>query len=289
MTEHDYGSWERRAELADFVRSRRDRLAPEDVGLPARPRRRSPGLRREDVAELIGVSVTWYTWIEQGRDIRVSATVLENLARVLRLSADERTHLFQLAGRSIPPAAGPPPAVPSAVQHLLTALEPFPAHIRDAHWHVLAWNRAESLVAPWGTLPQAERHVVWNHFTNPELRRMADDWEGDGQTLLALFRQAIGPRLGDPALTSLIGRLQRVSPEFATWWPKHQVQQQRARLIRLRHPEIGSLVLARVTLTLDAQPSLTLRTLVALPEGDTTAKLSALLPGECSNRSGAAS
>jgi transcriptional regulator with XRE-family HTH domain len=277
MTRQNQGSWERRAELADFLRTRRERFAPGDVGLPARPRRRTPGLRREDVAELTGVSATWYTWLEQGRDIRVSASVLENLARVLRLSADERAHLFQLAGRPLPPTAGAAARVPPVVQTLLAALEPFPAHVRDARWYVLDWNRAEALIAPWDALPPAERHVVWNHFTNPDLRRMADDWEGDARTMLALFRQAVAPHLGDPALATMIGRLRRVSPEFAAWWPAHEVQQLRSRPIRLRHPAVGGLVLERVTLTLEAGPSLTVRTLVALPEEDTPAKLSSLL------------
>lgn len=277
MTRDDHEAWPRRAELADFLRTRRDRLRPDAVGLPPRGRRRTPGLRREDIAELAGVSVTWYTWLEQGRDIRVSVSVLENLARVLRLSADERVHLFQLADRPLPPTVGKPVAVPVAIQLLLTALEPFPAHVRNRHWQVLAWNRAEALIAPWSAVPRAERHVVWNQFTNPALRRMADDWEDDGRTMLALFRQAIAPWIGDPSLAALIGRLQRVSPEFAAWWPAHEVQTRRSRPIHLHHPDVGALVLQRITLTPECEPSLTVRSLVALPDENTLAKLSALL------------
>src|SRR5215510_2747613 len=132
MTRRDDSEHTRRMELASFLRTRRERLRPEQVGLPLRPRRRTPGLRREEVAELIGIGVTWYTWLEQGRTIQVSTDVLENLARVFQLSADERAYLFQLAQRPSPSApAELPEVVPPILHDLLTTLEPSPAHIRD--------------------------------------------------------------------------------------------------------------------------------------------------------------
>lgn len=277
MTEPDSDAWQRRAELADFLRTRRNRLRPNEVGLPTRRRRRTHGLRREDVAELAGISLTWYTWLEQGRDIRVSAGVLENLARALALGSDERAHLFRLADRPLPEPVGEPATVPPVLRALLTALEPFPAHVRDARWYVLAWNRAETLLVPWGKLPPGERHVLWNHFANPDLRRIAGDWEDDARTLLALFRQEVGPRMGDPALAALVARLLRASPEFAAWWPAHEVQQRRTQPIRVDHPDAGALLFERVTLALEPGSGLTLRVLVAFGDAETPAKLSTLL------------
>ncbi len=280
MTEPDSEEWQRRAELADFLRTRRNRLQPNEVGLPTRRRQRTPGLRREDVAELAGISLTWYTWFEQERDIRVSTDVLENLARALRLGSDERAHLFRLAGHPLPEPLGEPATVPPVLRTLLTALEPFPAHVRDARWYVLAWNRAETLLVPWGKLLPGERHVLWNHFANPDLRRLADDWEDDARTLLALFRQEVGPRMGDPALAALVARLLRTSPEFAAWWPAHEVQQRRTQPIRVAYPDAGILLFERVTLAVEPGSGLTLRVLVPLADEETPAKLSTLLGEE---------
>ena len=277
MTEKDPTEPERRAELANFLRAHRSRIFPAQLGLPARARRRTPGLRREEVAELIGVGVTWYTWLEQGRDIRVSVEVLEHLARVLQLSVDERTYLFALARRPLPPA----PAVdihpvPPVLQTMLTALEPYPANLRDDRWYVLAWNRAESLIADWAALPPAQRHVVWNRFTNLRLRQMLVDWSGDARTQLALFRMATWRHAGAAWLADFSDRLQQVSPEFRTWWSQHEVQQQRERAIVMQHPRVGRLVLERVMFVVEANPSLSLRVLLPLPDTDTAAKLQRL-------------
>jgi len=231
-------------------------------------------LRREEVADLIGVGVTWYTWLEQGRDIRVSVEVLETLARVLQLSADERAYLFALARRPLPPA----PAldihpVRPVLQTLLAALEPYPANLRDDRWYVLAWNRAESLIADWAALPPAQRHVVWNRFTNLRLRQMLVDWSGDAREQLALFRMAIWRHAGAAWLADFSDRLQQVSPEFRTWWSQHEVQQQRERAIVMQHPRVGRLVLERVMFVVEASPSLSLRVLLPFPDTDTAAKL----------------
>jgi transcriptional regulator with XRE-family HTH domain len=274
MTDNDSTRHERRTELADFLRAHRARIRPAQFGLPARVRRRTPGLRREEVAELIGVGVTWYTWLEQGRDIRVSVEVLEALARVLQLSADERAYLFALSHRPLPPAAASDRAPVSPVlQTMLDALEPYPANLRDDRWYVLAWNRAESLIADWAALPPVQRHVVWNMFTNLRLRQMAVDWSGDARTQLALFRMASRRHAGASWLAELSDHLQQSSPQFRTWWSQHEVQRQRERAIVLQHPRVGRLVLQRVVCTVESNPSLSLRVLVPLPDADTAAKL----------------
>src|SRR5580698_2649646 len=161
----------RRRELAAFLRSRRERIAPELVGLPPAPRRRTPGLRREEVATLAGVGVTWYTWLEQGRDINVSPQVLDAVARTLLLDPQERGHLFRLA--EVPDASPETDCqvVTPAVQALLDKLDPYPAAVRNARFDLLGCNRAYDLMTgTCGGLPFEERNSLWRTFTCPEVR-----------------------------------------------------------------------------------------------------------------------
>lgn len=277
MAEHAPLARERHTDLANFLRTRRARLSPVQAGLPVRARRRTPGLRREEVAELIGVSATWYTWLEQGRDIMVSVEVIENLARVLQLSPDERIHLFRLARRPAPATSPPwPEAVSPAFHDLLRALEPHPAHIRDHRWDVLAWNRAEALVADWAALPPAERNVVWYHFAHPRLRQLMVDWENEASTLLALFRMESTRYRDDPWLHSLIERLLQVSAEFRQWWPQHDVRQEKEQPIAFQPPGAGQLVLQPVSVVFMVDPRLTLRVLLPVPSTDMAATLDRL-------------
>ena len=269
---------ERRKELGNFLRTRRERLTPAMLGLPTRGRRRTAGLRREEVAELIGIGVTWYTWLEQGRAIQVSVDVLENLAHMLQLGRDERIHLFQLAQHPLPPLPPQPTlAVRPVFQDLLTTLEPSPAHLRDSRWNVVAWNRAECLLDDWQAYPLAERNVVWHHFAHPRLRRLMVNWEEEARTLLALFRMQSVHHLDDPWLTTMIEHLQQVSPEFRQWWPLHEVRQQRDRPITFSHPEVGRLVLQPITVLFAYDQKLSMRVLLPVPETDTAAKLLQLL------------
>jgi transcriptional regulator with XRE-family HTH domain len=214
------------AELGRFLRSRRARLAPADVGLAPGSRRRVDGLRREEVAELAGIGATWYAWLEQGRDVRASAAALERLALALRLSPDERLHLFALAGREPGPqgATATPPVLPSWRQ-LLDALDPYPALIRDDRWDVLAWNRAELLATDWGAYDPADRNVIRDHLTDPAKRAHTPGWEETGRQMLALLRMEAGPRLGEPRFAGLVDRLERESPEFRAWWAEQRVLQ----------------------------------------------------------------
>ena len=268
----------RRMELASFLRTRRERLRPEHVGLPLRPRRRTPGLRREEVAELIGIGVTWYTWLEQARPIHVSADVVEQLARVFRLSEDERAYLFQLAQRTLPLTLSEPHDVVRPVfRDVLTALEPSPAHIRDRSWNELAWNRAESFLVDWHAYPASERNIVWHHFTNPTFRRIMVNWEREARSVLSEFRMESGHHAEDAWFTSLIGQLHERSAEFRDWWSLHEVRRERELPIELQHPDVGRLILQPVTVVFATEPQLAMRILMPLPEADTTAKLHALM------------
>jgi transcriptional regulator with XRE-family HTH domain len=189
-----------RDELSRFLKSRRARVSPAAVGLPRRARRRTPGLRREEVADLAGVGLTWYTWLEQGRDIRVSPEVLTGVARALQLEPAERAHLFRLAGHA-PPAAAPAAAVSPRLRRVLDHWDPFPAHLTGRRRDVLAWNRASEAINGWSQLPQEKLNVLWFMFTLPSTRRLLVDWEHEAALSVAAFRAEAGGDLGERGRT----------------------------------------------------------------------------------------
>ena len=194
----------RRTELGAFLRACRARLAPADVGLPdgsASGRRRTPGLRREEIAQLSGVGVTWYTWLEQGRDISASIQVIDALARALLLTDDQHRHLRELAG--LPPPEPPVPAgdMLPRLQRLVDAEAPCPASVYDEHFDYLVWNEPYALVRhdP-GTLPASRRNMLWMMFTDPVNRARMVRWESAARAVLSQFRAAAGPPSRRPAL-----------------------------------------------------------------------------------------
>lgn len=272
---------ERRKELADFLRTRRARLAPTEVGLPLTARRKTVGLRREEVAQLASVGVTWYTWLEQGRDIHVSAQVLDSLAQALRLSAEEKAHLFLLAGQAPPP---PPSALQEQIspflQKFLEHLETSPAYITGRRWDVLAWNRAAcEIFGDFAALPSDACNILRFIFTNSELRRRLVDWEGIAQRALAQFRASSSRYRGDAQFEALIKDLQQVSPEFARWWPRHDVRGRQDGCKELVHPQVGYLAFDHSTFQVNDLPDL--RVTVYLPASEETAsKLAHLLVRE---------
>jgi len=269
----------RQDELAEFLRSRRARLSPADVGLPPGLRRRTPGLRREEVAELAGIGTTWYTWLEQGRDIRVSADVLDNLARALRLAPDERAHLFRVAYRQPPPRPlEPREEAPPAAHRLLATLGAAPAYITGRRWDLLAWNAAAAAVfGDFGALPDDERNLVRLIFTNGEMRRRFVNWEGTAQGVIALFRADRGRYADDPWFAEVIDDLWRASPEFGRWWPRHEVRERSQRRKEVEHPVVGRLALEPTTLQMVGSPDLKLVVYAPLPEEDTARKLQRLV------------
>lgn len=216
---------DRHHELATFLRSRRARVAPEQVGLPRGTRRRTPGLRREEVALLAGVSPEWYTWLEQGRDIHVSVQVLESLARALRLDANEREHLFLLALRQPAPVeAFSPPTISPILQQFLDQLGTTPACIVDPRSTVVAQNTAHCAVfGDYARLPERERNLIWRLFTSPHAQCVNEEWEELARAYLAQFRAEYGRFINDPWWAEQIAELNRVSPEFRRLWPRHDV------------------------------------------------------------------
>jgi transcriptional regulator with XRE-family HTH domain len=249
----------RPAELAAFLRSRRARLTPSDVGLPADSvpgRRRTPGLRREEVAELSGVGVTWYTWLEQGRDIPASAQVVEALARALRLSADDLRHLRDLAGLLPPsPAAAVEAEARDRLQRLVDSVTPAVASVYDAHFDYLAWNTPYRRVRhdP-GTLPADRRNLLWMMFTDAENRARMTTWDRAARVLLSQFRAAAGRCPDDPRFAELAAALTEVSPQFRDWWKEYPVRYFRPARIRIAHPQAGPITLEMFQLRLEDEP-----------------------------------
>ncbi|MEV5570049.1 helix-turn-helix transcriptional regulator [Spirillospora sp. NPDC052269] len=223
-----------RRELGAFLRSRRERITPDDVGLPRTGRRRTPGLRREELALLAGISATWYTYLEQGRDIRASDQVLGSLARVLRLDRHERDHLFRLAGHT--DRAEPDEPLPDEVAAIPRLLEPNPAYIIDAAYDVLARNRAAEELFPMLTARSPANFVRWV-FLEPESRRTLLDWEPEARGLLARLRTIAGRGPGHPRLDRLVEELHEGSPEARAWWPRYDVQDRHGGRKRLRRPD----------------------------------------------------
>jgi transcriptional regulator with XRE-family HTH domain len=267
-------------ELGDFLRTRRARLTPEEVGLPRGSRRKTPGLRRAEVAQMVGVSVDWYTWLEQGRSITPSTQVLERLVQTLRLDANERTHLFLLAQQQAPPALLLETEIVSpALQHFLDQFGTRPAFVSGRRWDILAWNDAGCAVfADFRrmTAPR-ERNTIWGIFTNPLARQVVVDWEEDARQLLAQFRSMCGRYPGDAQLTELIHDLMLSSPEFRAWWPDHEVRSGQEGRKTLNHPQVGYLLFERLTFQVFDTPDLKVTVYTPLEEADTPRKVEQLL------------
>jgi transcriptional regulator with XRE-family HTH domain len=237
-----------RRELAHFLRTRRARVTPTDVGLPAGGRRRAPGLRREEVAVLAGLSPTWYTYLEQGRDIHPSAQVLDSLARVLGLTEDERRHLHQLAHGHVGrprPLADEATAEQIVRQLVATAADsPYPVYAANIYGDLIAWNPAATVYyTDFGKLPPQRRNMVHWLLVAPEARERLADWSRDARDIVARWRAITASLDDDPRLHAMVGELRERSPEFGPWWDSHDVREHRSRLRRFRHPELGEQVM----------------------------------------------
>ncbi|MFE7297225.1 helix-turn-helix transcriptional regulator [Streptomyces sp. NPDC057579] len=241
----------RRAELAAFLRSRRERITPEQVGLPRGTRRRTPGLRREEVAHLGAVGVTWYTWLEQGRDIHVSPQVLDAVARALLLDRAERSHLFALAGAVDPLPGKECTGVPRALREIVDGLAPYPAVVQNSRFDIVAHNAAYGkLMCDLDTLPLEDRNCMWLVFTHPGWRELLVDWEATARTMTAKFRASMAEHIAEPAWKALVARLAEASPEFREIWAQHEVERTAGAVKVFRHPVVGLLQLTGTNLWL---------------------------------------
>jgi transcriptional regulator with XRE-family HTH domain len=231
-----------RAELGAFLRARREAADPVTAGFPAGPRRRTPGLRREELAQLAGLSVTWYTWLEQARDISVSRPVVDSLARALRLSPAERAHLFALAGLARPPGEPAPVVVEPMLARLVDSLHPNPAYVATPWWDLLACNDAyASLIGGLEQRPAAERNILWITFTESRKSGHFLDWDSEARSMAGQFRAALGRRHPDDSRGPELLEALLAEPSFRELWDEHTVTQFEPARKRLRHPTLGRL------------------------------------------------
>ena len=281
---------EQRQELGAFLRARRAALRPEDVGLPQGVNhRRTPGLRREELAQLAGISVSWYTRLEQGKDVQLSAKAVARLAEALRLTAAQGEYLLALARGDLSGAQpAPPETVSVTLRDVLDAQGDNPAYLIDARLNLLEWNRAamgvfgfaEDLAAA----PEEERNLLWLIFMD-DARTWLVDRERHAKLLLAQFRDASRHLVNDPSFGRFVERLQQGSPEFARWWSRYDVERAQETEKVIDHPAVGRLALRQTVLqVVSDSPGLYLILYTPAPGTDTAEKLQKLAINGSSHR-----
>lgn len=263
------GELMRRHELGIFLRTRRERISPSLVGLPMTGRRRTPGLRREEVANLADVGVSWYTWLEQGRDIRPSPSFLDAISRALLLERPERRHLFALAEADDPLADRHEPILPAGVAAMLAQLEPFPAAVQNARYDLLSYNRLYGrLYGVLDDVPLDDRNVAWLVFTHPEWRKAIPDWHGAAERIVAGFRRGYAEHSGEAMWKLMLSRLTSDSAEFAKRWSRRVPTSSNAGA-HVVNPHVGLLRFTRTNLWLN--PDLGIRLVTFVPADKETA------------------
>ncbi len=243
--------------LGSYLKDRRSKLDPASFGLPL-TRRRTPGLRREEVAQRANVSATWYTWLEQGRGGAPSADVLDRIARALMLTDVEREHLF-LIGLGRPPEVHyrASEGVSPRLQRILDAWEFSPAYVRTPTWDVVAWNRAASIVlTDYGALPPGERNILRQMFLNPHLRAVQTDWQAVARFVVGAFRADAARAGAEEKMKALVEELSRRSPEFAAMWRDNDVRGYGEGTKQLHHPKLGLLSMEFSAFAIDGRPDL---------------------------------
>lgn len=277
----------RRPELASFLRSRRARVTPADVGMPPGLRRRTPGLRREEVAQLSGVGVTWYTWLEQGRPINASAQVLDAVARTLRLDQPEREHLYRLA--QVPFAPAPESLTQSTgpeVQGIIDALDPLPAVVYNSRYDILATNPGyrDLFLIP-EIVAIGVPNALWTLFTVSDEACPLMFRERELPVMVATLRSSYGRHVGEPVWERFIAGLAAASPYFAELWASGEVVRPGPRVKTFRHKAVGELRMTSQSLSIDGMPEC--RIVVYTPENEETREKSRLLRETGSSSSGA--
>ena len=244
-------------ELGNLLRSRRRALSPVEIGVTDTSRRKTPGLRREEVAELAGISVDWYTRLEQGRDVTPSPGTLAALARALRLNAAETEHMKSLSLRA-QPLRFERETVPDTVRVVLAQLN-VPAYVTGRRWDILAWNeQAVELLTDFSKYEEEERNILHYMLTDAEVRALFADWEQEARRMISQFRAMYDAFSDDPAFARLVRTLTERSPEFRVWWQAHEVRPPSAGEKRLRHPRLGNIAVEYVTFQASQDPALKL-------------------------------
>ena len=270
---------QRYKELGNFLKTRRAKISPSQVGISEGLRRRTPGLRREEVAYIAGIGLTWYTWLEQGRAIQVSAEVIESLSRVLMLDEQERIHLYTLARQALPTDIHSyQETVSPMLQHVLDNLTLSPSFIMDTRWNIIAWNKAASVVfTDFSKINVSKRNMVWMMFNNADYKKLFIDWEFHAQGMLARFRSTTGQYIEDPWLVKFIEDLKEESEKFNLWWSRHDVQRNSEIYKKLKHPIVGELVFEFSSFDVSDNSNLNLIVNTPFSETDTDIKVKLLI------------
>ncbi|RJG25613.1 helix-turn-helix transcriptional regulator [Paenibacillus thiaminolyticus] len=267
--------------LSEFLRAKRAQILPQSVGLPAGTRRRTPGLRREEVAQLAGVSTTWYTWLEQGRDIQVSASVLDSIAEALKLTVDERKYLYALA---LEGGAGPAvreeeePQISPALQRILQELRHCPTIVSDRRCHIVGWNEAASHVfLDFTVIPPEERNMIRLLFTRKEFQSLAVNWEHFVKGFLSIFRAYYGQYVEDEWYDRFLEEMKEVHPDFQRLWNQSQVSTAPEVVIEFRHARAGKMLFHLTSLQVQGDADLRCSIYTPAPESSTEFKLVKLM------------
>ena len=255
---------EQRRELGAFLSDQRAKLQPAEFGLPEGPRR-TPGLRREEVAVLAGVSVSWYTWLEQGRDIQASADTLQRISKVLKLDQVETAYLSALSSRAAPQAESNE-ELSDGLRMLVDAIDPIPAYVRNSRLDILAWNDAiADLFVDYGSLQPQERNTLRLLFLYIPYRTIIRDWEQMARGMISAFRAARAQAKEPAPFDSLVEELSELSEEFRRWWPDTHVQGFDEGSKRLMHPTRGHIEFIYIALAPEGRPDLSLVTYIPRP------------------------
>ncbi|MBP1934353.1 helix-turn-helix transcriptional regulator [Ammoniphilus resinae] len=267
--------------LSAFLKAKRASMNPQSVGLPSGTRRRTPGLRREEVAQLAGVSTTWYTWLEQGRDIKVSASVLEAIATALQLNQDERKYLFDLSLDVHPTVSQQevePVKISPSLEKILTELKYCPTLITDRHFQIVGWNRAAAHVfLDFEQISWDQRNLIRLVFIRKELRSLAVNWEHFVKGFLAIFRSYYGQYVGDAWYNQFLGEMSTLHPEFQTLWQESQVNIAPEVQIEFRHAKAGKMLYNLTSLQVQGNMDLRCSVYTPVEESSTEMKLKRLM------------
>jgi transcriptional regulator with XRE-family HTH domain len=267
--------------LSTFLKAKRAQIKPESVGLPTGTRRRTPGLRREEVAQIAGVSTTWYTWLEQGRDIKVSSIVLDCISTALQLNNDERDYLYDLALETkseIPNQKKNQSELSPSLKRILTELTYCPTIITDRHCHIVGWNQAAAHVfLDFELIPNDQRNLIRLVFTRKELKALAVNWEHFAKGFLSIFRTYYGHYLGDEWYNQFIKGMSDSHSEFQDLWQQSQVSKAPEMVIEFRHAKAGKMLFNLTSLQVQGDMDLRCSIYTPVEETDTENKLKRLM------------
>ncbi len=267
--------------LSAFLKAQRAKVLPQTVGLPAGTRRRTPGLRREEVAQLAGVSPTWYTWLEQGRDIKVSKSVLDCVATALQLTVDERKYLFSLAletGAGAHTLVEELSEISPSLRRILQELRFCPTIISDRRCHIVGWNEAASHVfLDFQHIPVEQRNMIRLLFTRKEFQRLAVNWEHFVRGFLAIFRAYYGQYVEDEWYGRFLAEMKEVHPDFDRLWEQSEVSSAPEVLIEFRHAKAGKMLFHLTSLQVQGSSDLRCSIYTPAPDSSTEAKLKQLM------------